>query len=68
MPLGERIEQYGVTITVGANAAEYACGTPQLTVQSADLASLGSGSAVIAVKQIGDWGASRVALTQITLA
>jgi len=68
MPLGERIEQYSVTISVGANVVEYICETPELTVAAADLAPLGGGQAAIAVKQIGDWGASRAAQAQITLA
>jgi len=67
MPLGERAEEYGVAVTVGAKVVEYSCAAPALTIAAADLLSLGAGTATIAVRQIGDWGASRPARTQITL-
>jgi hypothetical protein len=67
MPLGERAEQYGVAITMGTQVVEYSCDAPSLIVAAADVASLGTGTATIAVRQIGDWGASRPAETQIIL-
>ena len=63
----ERAEQYDVTVTLGAEVVEYSCSAPALTVAAGDLLSLGAGTATIAVRQIGDWGASRPAQTQITL-
>jgi hypothetical protein len=67
MPLGERIEQYSVTIAGVTQSLEYSCPAPSITVPEADLLTLGGGAASIIVKQIGDWGASRPATTQITL-
>jgi hypothetical protein len=67
MPLGERVEQYSVMVTVGTQSLEYNCAASSITVPEADLLALGAGAASITVKQIGDWGASRPAATQITL-
>lgn len=68
MPLGEWVEQYSVTVSAGGKSLDYVCGVPALTIEAADLALLGAEEAVVAVKQVGDWGASRAADTQITLA
>ena len=68
MPLGERIELYGVTVSRGGASVDFSCGTPNITIAAADLALLGAGDALVAVKQVGDWGASRAVETQITLA
>jgi hypothetical protein len=67
MPLGERVEQYILAVTLGSQSLEYSYGSPTMTVPAADLLALGSGLATIAVQQVGDWGASRPAATQITL-
>ena len=67
MPLGERIEQYSVAVTLGTQSLEYTCGAPTMSVPAGDLLPLGPGIATIAVRQVGDWGASLPATTRITL-
>jgi hypothetical protein len=66
-PLGESREQYRVTIIGSSGSLEIIADQPKLTVASADLASVGSGIAVIQVRQLGDWAASRAAESTIAL-
>ena len=47
-------------------SVEFVADQPTLTLAAADVASAGSGAAVIQVRQVGDWTASRAA--EITLA
>ena len=67
MPLGERVEQYSLSVRIGTRSLEYVCGAPMMIVAAADLLPLGAGAATITVKQVGDWGGSRAAETQIIL-
>ncbi|MBV9529259.1 phage tail protein [Sphingomonas sp.] len=67
MPLGERLEQYDVTITAGEQSLDYSCGMPAITISAVQLGRLGTGTATISVRQVGDWGASRPATVHITL-
>lgn len=67
VPLGERTEQYAITVTVGERTLDYSSTEPAVTVPAADLATLGAGVATVAVRQLGDWGASRPGTVQITL-
>ena len=67
-PLGEAREQYRLVITCVANAREYATYQPGFTVGASDVAELGSGTIVIEVQQVGDFGTSPAArLTTIYL-
>jgi hypothetical protein len=67
MPLGERVEEYSVAISVGVQSIDYFCSAPAITIPNADLLALGAGTATIAVRQVGDWGASRPATAEIIL-
>ena len=64
-PLGESREQYGVTVTTALSTLELTTGEPSLIITASDLAPLGGGSATVAVRQLGDWAASRS--TQLTI-
>jgi hypothetical protein len=64
-PLGEASEQYRVTLTRSAAAAEFLTTQPTLTVAGTDLAALGGGPLAIDVCQVGDAAASRA--TRLTL-
>jgi hypothetical protein len=66
-PLGERIEQYRVTITSSADAAEFLADQPSLSVPAADLAGFGAGPVTIEVRQVGDLAVSRPVQIGITL-
>lgn len=50
-----------------AGAIKLQANSSSLTIASSELAALGSGSAAIAVRQIGDWAGSRPAVTTINL-
>lgn len=67
VPLGEAVEQYAVSATLGEQSLDYRCSVPAMTLTAFDLEQLGVGLATITVRQIGDWGASRPATTQINL-
>lgn len=67
VPLGESAEAYAVTITGSAGSLELSCAEPQLTIAPAELADAGPGPASVAVRQIGDFAASRPATLSITL-
>jgi hypothetical protein len=67
VPIGESREQYRVSITAGETTVEYESKLPSLTVAASDLASLGGGGAIVEVRQLGDWAASRAAQLSIDL-
>jgi hypothetical protein len=60
-PLGETREQYSVAISGSLGTVELTSVEPNLTVPAATAASVGPGLASIAVRQIGDFAASRPA-------
>ena len=64
-PLGEGRELYSVSISTAAGNIERDAEEQSLTVAAADLAPLGAGGALVEVRQIGDWAASRA--TQLTI-
>ena len=66
-PLGETREQYRVSIAGTLSSVELVVDQPSLTVTSATLSALGTGAAAIAVRQIGDFAASRPAQLTLTL-
>lgn len=68
VPLGETREDYRVTVIGALASAEFVTTEPSLTIAASDLAALGSGTAQVEVRQIGDWAASRPAQIAITLA
>lgn len=67
VPLGEAREQYRVTVLGSGGAAEFMTSDPALTIAATELIGIGSGSAQIEVRQLGDWAASRPAVGAITL-
>ena len=66
-PIGESREQYRVTISGVATSLDYTSEQPSFVVPAFDLASIGSGSASVEVRQLGDWSASRAAHIMIDL-
>lgn len=66
-PLGEVREQYRVEITGTSASVEQYAEQPLATVGAATVAMLGSGLAIIEVRQIGDLAASRPASLTIDL-
>lgn len=66
-PLDERHEDYAITIAGTATTVAFEASTPGLTVPAATVASLGSGGASIAVRQIGEFGASYPAQLTVSL-
>ena len=64
-PIGESYEQYAVSITGALSDLEISSSEPKLTVAAADVAGVGPGAAIIQVRQVGDWAASRP--SQITI-
>ena len=66
-PLGETREQYSVVISGVAASLERTAAEPSLVISASDLAALGSGTATIEVRQVGDWAASRAATLTIEL-
>jgi len=64
-PIGESREQYSVTVSGPISELALTSTEPNLFIAAADLAPLGSGSALIEVRQIGDCAASRP--TQISI-
>lgn len=67
-PIGEAREQFRVTLTGTSANLELTTEGPAVVVAAADIASLGSRSALIEVRQLGDWAASRPAQLTIDLA
>jgi hypothetical protein len=65
-PLGENIEQYGITLTGAATQIQLTSDQPSLSVSAGTMAGLGAGPVTIVVRQIGDFGASHPAQTSIT--
>lgn len=66
-PIGEAREQYRVTVSGVTASLEVETGQPSLTIAAAMLAGVGTGPAVIEIRQIGDWAASRPAGLTLTL-
>lgn len=66
-PLGEARELYRVSVTGSAASAAFDCVSPDLVINAADLAPLGSGPAMVEVRQVGDRAVSRPASLPITL-
>jgi putative tail protein len=66
-PLGERLEQYRVTIVGAQDTIEYEVTEPALQIAAAQLASAGAGPATVEVRQIGDSAVSRPARTCINI-
>lgn len=66
-PLAEGREEYRVTLISSPGAFEWAAVVPQLTIPAADVALAGSGTAVVEIRQIGDWGASHAARIDIII-
>jgi hypothetical protein len=67
VPLGESREQYRVSVAGPAGTIEIGCETPSLVIGTATLSSLGTGTATIDVRQLGDWAASPPARISINL-
>ena len=66
-PLGETREEYRVSIAGTLSSVELVVDQPNLSVPSTTLSALGTGEAAIAVRQIGDFAASRPAQLSLTL-
>jgi hypothetical protein len=66
-PLGETSESYRVTATSGSAALEFTTAASELAIGATDLQGLGSGTARIEVRQLGDWASSRPAQVTINL-
>lgn len=66
-PIGETVEQYRVTVATGAASLDLAAAQPSIVIPASALGPLGSGSATVEVRQIGDWGASPAAQINIDL-
>jgi hypothetical protein len=66
-PLGESRELYSVTITAAAGSLELSSAEPALLVAAANVAGLGAGTALVEVRQLGDFAASRAARLTVHL-
>lgn len=66
-PLGESDEQYRVSVIGGAGVIEATSAVSQIIILAAELAGLDPGAAVVEVRQIGDFAASRPASISINL-
>lgn len=66
-PLGETQEQYRVAVTASANSIELVTDQPTAVVTAEALTDLGAGPAVITVRQIGDFAASKPAQLDVNL-
>lgn len=66
-PIGETVEQYRVTVTIEGRSLDLATGQPSMVIAASVLEPLGSGSAAVEVRQVGDWGASPAAQINIDL-
>jgi hypothetical protein len=67
-PLGESREAYRVTVAGPLGSIELETGTPEAIIIESALASVGSGEALVEVRQIGDFAASRPARQTIIIA
>ena len=67
-PLGESSELYRVALTGPLAAVELEASQPELTVDTAMLATIGAGPVIIRVRQVGDLLASRPAELNIVTA
>jgi hypothetical protein len=66
-PLAEGREEYRVTLISSLGAFEWTAVVPHLTIPAADVALAGMGSAVVEIRQIGDWGASHAVRIDIII-
>ena len=66
-PLGEAAESYAVALDGPAGRVEAVTGAPSFEFDAAQVASVGSGSAILSVQQIGDQAASRAASLPLSL-
>jgi hypothetical protein len=66
-PLGEEREQYRVVISGSQNGLESIVDEPAIVIADAVLSDLGTGPALIDVRQVGDLTASRPAQISINL-
>jgi hypothetical protein len=67
VPIGETQESYSVRVEGTTGTLLQDCGSPTLTIPAAELSAVGSGPAIIAVRQVGDWAASVPAEISIIL-
>jgi hypothetical protein len=67
VPIGETQESYSVRVEGTTGTLLQECGSPTLTIPAAELSAVGSGPAIIAVRQVGDWAASVPAEISIIL-
>lgn len=66
-PLGEAREQYSVVLSGSLGAIELQSNEPSLIVPATMVAEIGTGSAAVEIRQIGDFAASRPAQVTITI-
>jgi hypothetical protein len=66
-PVGEPFEKYAVNLAGPGGTIDRETEAPALSLSAAELAAAGSGAAVLTVRQIGGWAASRPAQTSLTL-
>lgn len=66
-PLGEMREQYRVDISGAGGSIESISDEPSLTIAANDLSTLGSGAAMVEVRQMGDLAISPPAQLSIAL-
>ena len=67
VPLGESTEQYRVTIAGSAGLVEAVSLVPNIAIPASALAAAGAGAAIVEVRQVGDFAASRPASISIIL-
>jgi hypothetical protein len=66
-PLGESRERYRATVDSPSASFEIETSTPAATIGPAQLATLGSGPAIVSVVMVGDRAISRPATLAITV-
>ena len=67
-PIGETVERYHVRLSGVTGTIEFELAMASASLSAAEVATLGAGSAIIAVTQIGDFAASREATLTILIA
>jgi len=67
VPLGETVERYQVRVSSAAGVIEFGSAMASSSIPAAEVASLGPGSAIITVRQIGDFAASHESALTIVL-
>lgn len=66
-PLGEARELYRVTLDGAGGSVEFETEVPLLVLDAAQVATLGIGSAILSIQQLGDLATSRAGTSQINL-